>query len=543
MISINSSDSETKKALNWLNSVDPALKLGSSSDAVKTKLAVEKFSTMKHSYILCFGALNDMSLAYLSKLGNDHLYGIDSTSKVYDMPYYTQIKYTPSPLDNTHFPECFFDALYSTNPSKLPSNVEGVKAFLDEAKRITSNGSALFFPLEYASRNNWKLFGNSGFSQQEIGEILRHAEKIGFKQAQKADFPDHDCILFFEFRLSKKVKINAIKQINIIVPSLGTGEGIDLHARNMKTRLAKLGIKANLYKGYDNADKKYITVIEYVPAFKLQFPKKGRYVIDCCQTQAQVRFWLEVSNILRGILRNPADFFRVMKVILFHFNYSVQTVQRLKTDQNKELAKHFLICRSNELAEASGFKNYTLMELPSFGEPVKHKKTPKELNLGSFGFATKSKNFDLICELAKRLGIKATIWMGASRMDNASKKGMNYIAQNIYNRYNSDRIQVRLGGYTEEQLIKGMRNCTHFISAQSEAMTASGSLRHMVKLGRSAISVNNYIARDAQVHRVKSLNEIDREYLERTTELTNLDDGLRYLIKILEHLDFSKDFK
>lgn len=501
--------------------------ISNSTETDKINAVVGRLTTTKHEhdYILCYSAENDQSLFYLSKLGYSHLYGIGPNKRICDMPGYTKIKYAYSQLDNTHYPDCFFDVVYNVRPELL-SDIENIKKFINESRRILSDKGTLLFPLTYAKNSKTK---------SDIGGIIEYASKLGFEEAKKLEFPDNDCTVFLDFRLSKNTKAKDVKEINIIAPSLGSGDGVEIHAENTKSRLKEFGIKANIYKGYEEADKNLITIFEYVPAFNLKFPETGRYIIDGCQTQSPVRFWMEVSNIFKSVARNPKDIFRIMGILVFHFNYSIQTVDRLKTYDNNELEKHFLMLRSNELAEISGFKNYKLMELPSFGEPIKVDAKDKELNIGSFGFATKSKNFDEVCELAKRLDIKATIMLGASKANKVTEDATNELANEIYKRYNSDKISVRVGYYTQEQLIDGMKNCTHFVSAQSDALTASGSLRHMIKLGRPVISVDTYIARDAQVHRVKSLNQITKDYLMNTKELTNLDDGLRYLIKILQY--------
>jgi len=495
------------------------------------KAIVERLSGMHHKYILSFGAFNDTSLASLSKLGHNHLYGIDSNKRIYDMPDYTQVKYSYSPMDNTHFPKSFFEVVYNLNSSGYFSNMESLKGFLQESQRILSDkGTLLLF------------ISSSNFSKADVEEIIRHSAKLGFVPAQKEKLPDGEYSVLLEFTLSKKEIKNKIKQVNLVVASLGKGEGMDVCYQLLHKRFEEIGIKAPLYKSYDEVDKKFLTIIGYVPAYNPTYPRGGKFMIDAHQTQASSRFWIEVKNIIRDVIKNPIEFFRIMKIIIFHFGYAFQTTQRLKTNDNKELGEHFLILRTNELAQASGFKDYTIMPLAAFGTPIKSKK-PKEIHIGSFGFATKGKHFDQICELAKRLGIKATIWMGASRMNNVTESTTNYLAQDIYDRYNSKMISVRAGEYTEEQLIKGMKECTHFISAQGDAMVTSASLRHMILMGRPVISVDNYISKEAQIHRVNSLDDITLEYLRKTTELTNLDDGFRYLLKILEHVDFSEDFK
>ena len=135
MMQIIQSKTENDRAQAWLKSLDPNLNIPP-KDAAKTKFIIEKLSQDKEKYILDFCALNDFSLAYLNhKYGHKHLYGIDENKKIYDMPYYTQIKYSFSPQEYTHLPESFFDVVYTTNTTNFVANINTIKQFIDESKK------------------------------------------------------------------------------------------------------------------------------------------------------------------------------------------------------------------------------------------------------------------------------------------------------------------------------------------------------------------------------------------------------------------------
>jgi hypothetical protein len=63
-------------------------------------------------------------------------------------------------------------------------------------------------------------------------------------------------------------------------------------------------------------------------------------------------------------------------------------------------------------------------------------------------------------------------------------------------------------------------------------------MRYMVSLNKPVLSTDIYQAKEAQVIRVKCLKNITREFLESTRgSLTDIDDGTRYLVKILAMVD------
>ena len=478
---------------------------------------------IKEIYILDASAFGNSALADLSELGYRHLYGIDLNQEVYNMPYYTRIKYSYGDMLNTHFPDNMLDFVYNVKGIRKASDL---KRFIGESKRILDNNGYLLLTAR---------------SKKEAEEIINKvvAQKVKLFYTTEAKNLIGLC-----FKVTKSSSTKRVRELNIIAESLNQKEGVDTYVQSLKKILEKEGITTNLYKRYEEADRSKDTIIEYVPAFGLDFPK-GNYLIDVHQTVSKSRFWIEMKEIAKKIISNPRELVGIVRLILSNLTYTMLIFKRAgKSDNETEiLQKHKLIVRSREIAESSKLKNYVIMPLAEYGKPMKRKEAPKELHLGAMGFARRSKNFDKICELAKRLGIKATLSISISKADEATEKATSYIANDLYKRYNSNKIKILVGFQSDEKMKEIFAKCSHFISAANDGMFQSGSIRYMMKFGRPVISTDNYQAREAQSYRVKKLEEITVGYLRKTTEPVNLDDGFRYLIKIL-HYDYpAEQFK
>jgi hypothetical protein len=100
------------------------------------------------------------------------------------------------------------------------------------------------------------------------------------------------------------------------------------------------------------------------------------------------------------------------------------------------------------------------------------------------------------------------------------------------------KIHIEIGNLSQEELKKKLAPCTHLLSLQNEVPNISSSMRYMVSLNKPVLSTDIYQAKEAQVIRVKCLKNITREFLESTRgSLTDIDDGTRYLVKILAMVD------
>ena len=443
-----------------------------------------------NSYILCMDAIqHNNRLVEFAESGYRHLYGISQSSNVYHMPHYNKIKYMLADPGHTHFPDEMFDYIFAISSTSQ----------MDEARRIAKDNALL---------------------------IMSNGKQIVINKPQKSRLP---------------------KEVNLVCPSLDKKDGISQYTYKLADRLRHAGITPHLYKSENDIRNKGLkTIMQYEVSLKVKLPDKDKgYIIEAHATPSWRIIFLEIRTRLRGLLRDPADIFNILYLFIFHFDYVKGIIGRLgNREEIRKLQLQTLLLRSNELAKASGIKKYTIMPhiaYPSGAVRRTEGAMASELHIGSFGFSMESKNFSKICKLAQKLGIKCTILLSITDVSTSNRKVQIEYAERLRKKYSSSKIHIIIadnyGIFTDEQIRALLRQCTHLISAQNDALGTSGSMRYMISMGKPVISVSNYQAIEAQVHRVKFLGDITTEYLLHTKSLTLLDDGFAYLLKVLESKD------
>ena len=455
----------------------------------------------KNSYILSADGYNDENIVELAKRRFMHLHGISLNKKIYEMPFYTWAKYSYNDMYNTHYPNGFFDVVYNLNP-----RISRAEDFLLEAQRILDSGGVLVLNRSIDKYAKAAL------------EFFTRIPHSGFSILKRKPRP-------------KKMP----RRINVVICTLDKPEGINFTTRIMKKRLAENGIKVQFYKTYGEAPRRYPTIIEWSPGIKQPIPEDTNNIIETHEIP-------EPKNSIGfsfGRLLNDKGY----KYWLAAYLLGLIKLEDKNKKVNDKLQQHVLLARSYELAEYGGLKKYFLMPhvMPKEPERILNEtrlSAKEELHLGAYGFAAWYKNFDKICDIALRLGIKATLMLSINRNNRASVLETSGSANWLRKRYdgaNDGKIKVMVGEWSNAQLEKELKKCTHLISTQVSVRNVSSSMRFMASIGRPVISVDNYQAREAQAIRVKSLDDINIDFLERTrTELINMDDGLRYICKVLE---------
>ena len=439
------------------------------------------------SYILCMDALHhSQELAKLAESGHKHVYGISQSSTVYKMPYYNKIKYMVADPSHTHFPEGMFDYVFA-----IPSATQ-----MGEARRIARNNAVL---------------------------VMSDGKRTIVNKPLKPKLPT---------------------EVNVVCPSLGKNDGISQYTYKLAERLRSVGIIPHLYGNeHDIKNRGLKTILQYEVGLKVKLPDQGKgYIIEAHATPSWRVIFLEIKTRLKGLLRDPADIFNILYLFIFHFDYVKSILGRLgNREEIRKLQMQTLLLRSNELARASGIKKYTIMPHIAYPKGSVRRAAgaiKSELHIGSFGFSMESKNFPKICRLAQKLTIRCTILLSITDVSFSNRKVQIAYAERLKRMYSSDKIHILIaenyGIFTDGQIRTLLNPCTHLISAQNDALGTSGSMRYMVSLGKPVISVDNYQAREAQVHRVKRLSDVTIRYLEQTTSVTELDDGFAYLLKVLE---------
>ena len=160
---------------------------------------------------------------------------------------------------------------------------------------------------------------------------------------------------------------------------------------------------------------------------------------------------------------------------------------------------------------------------------------PNGMCIGTFGFLSRNKRFESICDLAIRLNVPAIIVMTIN--DSSPDARIRKYASKIMKKYSTFKnIEISFGFFKEDDILQRLKNCSHIIFNQKNSkIQTSGSYRFLRHLGIPIISTNSFQAIESQVYRVNSLKEITLDYLKETRAPPNQDDGFRYLLNILSY--------
>lgn len=160
---------------------------------------------------------------------------------------------------------------------------------------------------------------------------------------------------------------------------------------------------------------------------------------------------------------------------------------------------------------------------------------PKELRLGSFGFAFPAKRYELVIALAKRLGIGATILASHNNAtDGQGALSSAYLAE--LKRLATDKIEVIDEFLPVEEVVQRLSRCSHLISCMEDNGAQSGSLRIMAAAGRPLISLRSTQAEDVSALLVDSLDEITLDFLKRSRKAPEPYDGIHDYNSLLDRI-------
>lgn len=440
----------------------------------------------KRSYILNaeVAALPEL-LPKLAERGCRNLYGFGKDQSVYEMPLYTQIKYEVNDKRSCHFPDSFFDII-------IDASGETDNAQKDEYYRLLASGGILIF-----------------------------------KKGNKLDI----------YQSNKIRGFNLPKELNIVVSTKGIPEGIRYTTDIMKKRLEENGIKVNLCKDMKEARRGIPTILEWMPYMPL--PKNRKVIVEAHDLPT-------LNNIGFSFYRIFSD----VKYWMYAPIYAVKFLafQKRNMEAKRGMKKHLFIVRTYELAQKAGLKDYYIMPhcLPESQEAIeklqeRELRSRKPLCLGAYGFAAWYKNFKETCKIAKRLNIRLIMLLSVNYNNKLAIKETKGNAIKLQKEYGRQPIQIKIGEWTNDQIRKELEPATHIISTQVSVDNISSSMRFAYGLGKPIISLDNYQAKEAQVIRVGSPEDITLEFLERTrnTQIF-MDDGIRYTIKFLGCIDWKE---
>lgn len=116
--------------------------------------------------VLEIGTWGSGLLPELHKRGFVNLYGIDKNRNVYDMPFYTKVRYLYGKGQNTHFPDSFFDLVCATH-------FDNVEQLLREAARVLKPGGILVLKAtEQFAESIRGIAAENGLDVAETGKAM-----------------------------------------------------------------------------------------------------------------------------------------------------------------------------------------------------------------------------------------------------------------------------------------------------------------------------------------------------------------------------------
>jgi len=544
---------------------------GMDANIFAKELAEKLYDQLNHntdSFVLCIGDGQDF-LFRLYELGFRHLYCMDADKRIYDRPNYTRVKYLYGKTCDTKFPSSMFDVVIC--PSCFIGcsfNWKKLLLFVREMKRILKNdGLLVFHGLKKNSGFDGKYSWLKVSTRPELlngNTLFSFFSKYGMNPL--GNFSKADT--YFSFRVAKIDKRNTIRQVNIVCSTLGFQDGISACTENLAARFISEGIKVNLFRDIGEIKDGNPIIVEYepgMPYFKTNFPRGHKVIIEAHSLLA-LRIWNRIEFIRKNVtsliaslnghnkltdgkLTNPPPLTDFRKLFLrliaqkrrdvIHYirlilNFPIDLLRSTLT--SRKFQKQILLVRDNEIARIAGLSKYTIMPLSAFPTSFCSNNTADEIVIGSFGYATKSKNYDKICELAIRLNVRAILLLGVNNVTKYSESQSFELAQSIARKYQSDKIRIKIGNFSQGQIREAMLECSHIVFAQDSVFGSTASMRLAISIGKPVIATDTFQSRDSQVYRVKSLEQVNIDYLKKVTEPINLDDGFHYLKRVLESM-------
>jgi hypothetical protein len=167
-----------------------------------------------------------------------------------------------------------------------------------------------------------------------------------------------------------------------------------------------------------------------------------------------------------------------------------------------------MLYRANEVAEADGVEEFTLMPHLSYRNVPPLPPSPRaEIKLGTFGFASRGKRYEDLIMAARRMWvpIKLLLSVDTEISERVADDMRKYIAE--LKRNSCDRVEIRDGFFSYEEIKQGLIDCSHLIFTTRDALSNSGSMQLAKRLNKPILSLKTFQAQQAQVHEFESLTD------------------------------------
>ena len=497
---------------------------------------IQKFSIAYDSYIASLGDYDHFPLWELYRNGFLHLYGFSDVPEVYDLPFYHRIRYQMISLPDSHLPSFMFHMTILFLNHTLSSDRSAIRRYIDEAIRI-SKDNALIILIQNKTENFHSPFED----MPNYGLNAKHP--IAIIEVIQSEYKCLDAkgLTFHVMKVRKKEEPASFKRVKIIAPTLGKNEGQSEYAIALSERFKEAGIPAFLASSEGiGGENDTVTIMEFEPHLKKRIPDieglvleshylpkggisitKNQYLLLKLSPMAVGAFRTNrVSTFLTYLsefFRNPSGNFAFLK------NHLLGRIENMGTKDGSgmkpSVQEYFLVPHINWHYQCD-FKVDTYAK-------------EDEFVIGSFGFARPQQRFELTCKLAKRLGVRAKLLLSIPNTTKEEEDESMSYARSLKRKYSSDKIDIRIEFFSPCEILMKLSSCTHIISTQMPLGQTSGSMRLAALTGRPVISLDNLQAKDSQAYRVKSIRDIDLNYLRTHTSGINIDDGFYYLLNFL----------
>lgn len=164
---------------------------------------------------------------------------------------------------------------------------------------------------------------------------------------------------------------------------------------------------------------------------------------------------------------------------------------------------------------------------------------PTQIRLGAFGLAFPAKRYEMVIELAKKLGVPATILAAhGNATEWHADLSAKYVAQ--LKELAGGEIEVIDDFLPVDDVIRKLRECSHIVSAMEDNGAQSASLRLIAGAGRPLISLRTEQARVVGAVLVDALDEVTVEFLKDCKQLPHPDDGIVDYHSLMQRLAWAQ---
>jgi SAM-dependent methyltransferase len=440
--------------------------------------------------VLLLNVSKELSSA-LNVIGNlnSKVVALGETDEVYDLPLYWRIKYIKASLSEVRFPHSLFDvvAIFTNSSKKLPS-----EAFAELARISKPNARLYLFLLSEdaleAREDYIKLSGNSFELANDEGSVL----------------------VFYNRKAESRRHVN---MIYVYHPNL-EGDGITEYARHLIYRLRKRGF--NVVEGLpQEEDESNFVLVEFEEWLsllnkikKLEELPRNSYVEVHSKTLHKPRG--DLTYLYHGVPSHYGlDFSGIPWYYVPHIAYEIELPESKKT---------YDYC---SFGFWSRFKHF---------DQLRKLKGRKKL-VTSFNYAMFDDNFiNFFKDLCKmKLGHPLDVICGTSLLSSKNLRRLVKLRCSLLRFFN---VKVVIKDYIpHDELIRELSECKAFVFFQDTDAPSSGSMRLAAALGVPVYAKDNLRAKEAQVFRFRSLDEIDQ----LPKDKVKVDDGLDYILSLIEY--------